>query len=368
MTVVQGVRHKHDRHVRPVNLKPPIIYRYNYMNVSGTTPTQEPQPGLTILGGMAIGLAMSCMSILYASIPWSAVFILVRRFQIRYYTLTKHDECMRIQRRVKDRCSHTADNNKGHGYAFGKWYILYITLSSSDQPQICMIATESTYKDLVKDINNDDEEESDGTEMSVACPGSSITPVKKVKIYDRRGSYSNVWYLVRSIKSPNYVARPEQGVIIDNIKSVYQQKGRGVFYIYGPPGTGKSMIGLMLAEHFGGGYSNTFAPWEPGNTLSDLVEEMEILKEHPLVVAFDEVDVAIHAIHKGIPQHKNIPIAIMDKNGWNRFFDNYQRGLFPYTIILMTSNKMPKVVNDLCTSYLRPGRVDGMYELNTKME
>ena len=58
----------------------------------------------------------------------------------------------------------------------------------------------------------------------------------------------------------------------------------------------------------------------------------------------------------------------MDKNGWNRFFDNYQRGLFPYTIILMTSNKMPKVVNDLCTSYLRPGRVDGMYELNTKME
>jgi len=353
------------------NLKALIIYRYNYMNASGTTPTQEPQTGMTILGGMAIGIAMSWLSFLYASIPWSVIFIFIRRFQIRYYTLTKHDECMRIQRRVKDHCSHTSDNNKGHGYAFGKWYILYIHITSSDEPHVTMIATESAYKDLVKDINNDDEEEDTAMNVSNAHSDtmpSTTTNAKKMKIYDRRGSYSNVWYRIRSVKSLNCTARPEQAVILDKIKALYQQKGRGVFYIYGPPGSGKSMIGLMLAEHFNGGYSNTFAPWDPGNTLSDLMEEMEIVKEHPLIVAFDEVDVAIHTVHKGIPQHKNIPITIMDKNGWNRFFDNYQRGLFPYTIIVMTSNKPPKVVNDLCTSYLRAGRVDGIYELDTKTE
>jgi siroheme synthase (precorrin-2 oxidase/ferrochelatase) len=85
--------------------------------------------------------------------------------------------------------------------------------------------------------------------------------------------------------------------------------------------------------------------------------------------AFDEVDIALLKIHEGtIPDHKNIPTLIQDKTGWNRFLDNFQRGLFPFIILIMTSNKPPQFVNALDPSYLRPGRVDEIFELSVKTD
>jgi ATP-dependent 26S proteasome regulatory subunit len=102
--------------------------------------------------------------------------------------------------------------------------------------------------------------------------------------------------------------------------------------------------------------------------LSSLADEVEIAKETPLIIAFDEVDIAIHQIHTGIPSHKNVPTLIRDKTGWNRFLDNFQRGISPYVIIIMTSNKAPDYIDTFDLSYLRMGRVDETFELKTKQE
>jgi len=336
------------------------------MNATST----EPQQGMTVLGGMLIAFAMSWFSIVWAAIPWTAAFILARRYKFRIYTLNKPDECKRIQRRVQERSSHTTNNGKGYGWAFGYWYIIHMDVDRDGDPEVWMIASEKSYEGLTKDLDDEEEEEDENENTVVAPPIMETKPnAKKLHILDRRGSYANFWYRTRSIKSLGLVPRPEQAAIMENIKTTYQQKGRGVFYIYGPPNTGKSIIGTLIAEQFGGNYTNTFCPWQPGNTLGDITDELDLTREKPIVVAFDEVDIALLKIHEGtIPDHKNLPTLIQDKTGWNRFLDNFQRGLFPFMILLMTSNKPPQFINALDTSYLRPGRVDEIFELSVKSE
>ena len=338
------------------------------MNSTSTT-TPDQNQGLTMWSGMLIAFAVSWFSTLWAAVPWAAAFILVRRYKFRIYTLNKPEECKRIQRRVQDFSSHTTDNEKGYGWAFGRWYIIHMELDRDGDVNVWMIASEYSYNELTKDLDDDEEEEGEENTILPPPPPVDTKNTKKLHIYDRRGNYESFYYRKRSIKSLGFVPKPEQTVIMEEIKAVYQQKGRGAFFIHGPPNTGKSIIGLLLAEYFGGNYSNTFTPWQPGNVLTDLTDEIELVREKPLIVAFDEVDVALLRIHEGtVPDHKNVPTLIQDKTGWNRFLDNFQRGLFPYLILLMTSNRSPEFINTLDTSYLRKGRIDRIFELATKTD
>ncbi len=338
------------------------------MNSTSTT-TESQNQGMTMWSGMIIAFAISWFSALWAAIPWTAAFILARRYKFRIYTLNKPDECKRVQRRVQDVSSHTTDNGKGYGWAFGFWYIIHMEVDHDGDANVWMIASEHSYNELTKDLDDDDDGEAENAIILPPPPVTDTKNTKKLHIYDRRGTYTNFYYRKRSIKSLGFMPKPEQSVIMEEIKTVYQQKGRGVFFIHGPPNTGKSIIGLLLAEYYGGNYSNTFSPWQPGNFLTDLTDEIELVREKPLIVAFDEVDVALLRIHEStIPDHKNIPTLIQDKTGWNRFLDNFQRGLFPYLILLMTSNRPPEFINTLDPSYLRKGRVDGIFEMATKTE
>lgn len=322
---------------------------------------------ISVWGGLAIGFAMTAFNM----IPWSIVFIFTRRYGIRYYSITNTDECRRVQRRVKGHSSHTSDNDKGYGYAFGKWYVVHVGQDRHGDHEVWMIATEASFKELTRDLNDDiDEEEVDTANTIVSAVDAEAikAPKKKIDVYDRRGSYDNLWYRKRTIRNLGAKPHPEQKVILDRIKTVYEQKQRGVFYIHGAPCTGKSMIGLLLAEEYGCSYSNSYSPWEPGDILTTVIDEAEPTKERPLIIAFEEVDGAIIRIHEGIERHKNIPTAITDKSSWNRFLDNFDRGLYPYVVLLMTSNKSFDFINSLDASYLRKGRVDEVFEMGMKTE
>ena len=341
------------------------------MNATSDGSSAKGQEGIGILGGMLIAFAMSWLSTLWFAIPWDIVFIYLRQYKLRIYTLSKKEDCKRIQKRVQHHSSHTTDNNKGYGYAFGKWYFLYMKVSYDEDLAVWMIATEDSYKELVKEVDDRDEETTHVTTQVNENTGiitEVVVPIKRFQILDRRGSYTNIWYRSRTLKSLNYTAWPEQAAILDRIKETYASKGRGVFYIHGPPCTGKSYISLFLAEYYNGYYCNSFSPWEPGDSLSNLTDEVEVAKEKPVIVAFDEVDVAIHQIHNEIPSHKNVPTLIRDKTGWNRFLDNFQRGISPYVIIIMTSNKAPDFIDSFDLSYLRMGRIDEIFELKQKIE
>ena len=74
---------------------------------------------------------------------------------------------------------------------------------------------------------------------------------------------------------------------------------------------------------------------------------------------FQDVDIILDKIHNNRTiQHKNIPIQILDKTSWNRFFDDINLGLYPYTIVILTSNIHPDILKQSYDpSYIRDGRV-----------
>ena len=59
-------------------------------------------------------------------IPWDIIFLFTKHYGLRMYILRKKEECKIIQKKIGNNWSHLTDNDKGCGYAYGYWYILYL--------------------------------------------------------------------------------------------------------------------------------------------------------------------------------------------------------------------------------------------------
>jgi len=299
---------------------------------------------------------------LWAAVPWTIVFLFIRWSGLRLYVLSDKEVCRRIQRRVTA-TSHISDNGRGYGYTYGYWYLMDISVTNYDgdiRYDLWMIATTASYEALVADTRDvrpklvtdaaaaaaDDEEAEEEEE------------VKPLALYERAGSYTNLYYRQRKVLG-GFKPRDQQSAIVAQITALMRTKGHVVVYLHGPPGSGKSMIGVLLAQALGGSYCNTHKPWQPGDTLGALHSEAEPSAERPLVIAFDEFDGPLMAIHnRTLAPHKNIPTAVGDKEGWNRMLDEIGRGLYPHVVLLLTSNRDPEFIRSLDPSYIREGRID----------
>jgi len=297
-------------------------------------------------------LSIGIFATVLSYVPWNMVFLLTQYFGIRRYILTQQHECLNIQKRISN-FSEVGDNNKGQGYCIGKWYIAYITKRACSSLDIWMISTDATYKKLSRDILEEHYEER----------SEIITTPEIIKIYKRIGCFEHPWMRRLNISS-SIEPRDSQKIIISKIISDFKKKNSSVVYLWGPPCTGKSMIGLLLAKQLQASYCNTLKPWQPNDQVSCYYSECDPEKNSPAILVFDEIDVVIKNIHTGITPHKNLPIEIMNKNGWNHVFDEIQKGMYPYLIVIMTSNCSPKSINDIDPSYLRRGRVDMIFEMN----
>ena len=288
-------------------------------------------------------------------VPWTAFFLITQLFGIRLYSLKKREECARIQKRIQGWCSQTTDGGKGYGYSFGRWYILSISITHAeygDHYEVYMIATAASYEALTQETDT----------IVISSSEEEEVVAKKIVVWARVGSYTNPW-LKRREKECADVARGEQKSIIESIMVHQKTRRHTVAYIHGPPGSGKSMIGILLASEYGGSLCNTLKPWQPGDTIDMVHTDVEPTSAKPLVLVFDEVDTALIKIHEGIEPHKDQPTVAGDKPGWNHMLDEIQRGMFPHLIVIMTSNRTPEFIRSLDPSYIRPGRVDLIFEL-----
>ena len=91
--------------------------------------------------------------------------------------------------------------------------------------------------------------------------------------------------------------------------------------------------------------------------------EVQPTAESPLILLFDEVDVALSKIHAGISEHKCLLTEVAGKTGWNKLFDEIDLGLYPNLIIIMTSNRKPEFIDSLDTCYIREGRTNLIKEM-----
>ena len=309
----------------------------------------------TILSTLYISFGLAVINY----IPWDIIFIFTKSYGLRIYTLRKKEECKLIQKKIGQNCSHLTDNNKGCGYAYGYWYVLHLGYNAIDGEYytITLIATESSYKNLIKEENYEDEKQ----EYTIINE-----PQKKINIniYDCTGSFQNRWYRKRTIRIPNLISRPNQKYIIEQICDHQKKTKHTTVYLHGPIGSGKSMIGLLLTDYYKGSYCNNLIVWNPGDVLGNLYLDADPTEDNPLIVVFEEIDIALVKINEGIPDHKNLSISIQNKMGWNNLFDSIQMGMYPNLIVLLTSNKSPEFINELDASYLRKGRIDFIFELN----
>ena len=325
---------------------------------------------MTILGGIMIGFGYTLISM----IPWSMIFLITKRFGIKYYSLSDYDTCMRISKRLKDNTSEVGNDEKGTGYSIGYWYIAHIASRYRDEIEIWMIATESSYKHLIRDMDEEDDQGMPPVNNEIIANTAKTKTVsvtnkggKAIDIYNRFGSYNNLWYRKRPIKNFDFKPRPDQAILMKQIQDLYATKKAVTIFLYGPPCTGKSILGLLLADAYGSSYCNAFSPWEPGDTIGCLMDEVEPTKDKPLIIVWEEIDGPLALIHKGIEPHKNIPILVRNKSSWNTLLDKIQLGIYPNVILLLTSNMPITKINQLMDeSYLRPGRMDIITSLGLK--
>jgi hypothetical protein len=293
---------------------------------------------------------------LLACIPWTAVFLLTQYYGIRLYYIKRREECMRIQKRLQGSCSHTTDGGRGFGYSIGYWYIASISGDTSECI-VYLIATESSYKALTRDT--------DEPIIETEEPMEDFKPRQKISIYERTGSYESPWWRRRE-RDASDTPTEEQGEIIAKIKANQKKYRHTVVFLYGPPCTGKSMLGVLLANDYGGHLCETLKPWQPGDNLGLLHSEVEPTPDKPLIIVFNEIDAALIKIHKGIAPHEKIPIVVQDKTGWNGMLDNVERRMYQDIIIIMTSNRDPEFIDALDPSYIREGRVDLIVEMKER--
>jgi hypothetical protein len=121
----------------------------------------------------------------------------------------------------------------------------------------------------------------------------------------------------------------------------------------------------MIASKYKGDIVLDFNPTDPGDHFSVLYNTSLSSKDKPLIVLLDEVDSLLKKIFNGnVMKHKLVHTQVIDKPSWNKFLDYFDRLIFPYVILIMTSNRTAEEIDSMDSSFLRSGRVNLKTQLN----
>jgi hypothetical protein len=177
------------------------------------------------------------------------------------------------------------------------------------------------------------------------------------------GNYHNWNYRIRKLPFP-VKAYDYQEKIINEMLDIYKKNKFLTCCLYGKVGVGKTCIGHLLAKKTESYLCNNFNPSQPGETLDNLYSYSDKSYQSPLIIIIDEFDKIIKDINESkIKNHKHIPIFVKDKQSWNNFLDSIERGQYPNTILILTSNISPDEINKLDPCYIRKGRVQYFREV-----
>ena len=282
------------------------------------------------------------------SFIWSLPFLLITLFKWQLYQIKEKEKVMLVSSKVRH-SSIKKDDEKPSGVFVGYIYI-GIFIDKEQSSEILLLCSIEKFAELTarEKIDNQKEEE-----------------IEEITLYERSGNFFWLIYSKRNFDVTNYIIREKQEPIIDSIIDYYNNKKFCTSLVYGQPGSGKSMISILIAKKLKGTLVRTFNPSEPGDSISSLYNQVSPTKNKPLIIVFDEVDIMMDKIYNNkIVQHKHIPIEIQDKSSWNRFFDDINLGLYPYVILVLTSNTFANnIETKYDSSYIRDGRVHIKCEL-----
>ena len=280
-------------------------------------------------------------------------------FKIKKYFITGDKEITNsIMKKIMNHIFYTEVfhiNGRNHpaGYFIGKKYYGYIEMKEG--PTITIYTKEETYNQLME--QEEEEKEKEIIEYKPIIKN-------KLNVFIRKGTYRNIYYNSLRLDLTHINPIGDQQHVVDSIKKVYNKNDRASIFIHGVTGAGKSTIGYLLAKELNASYCHTFNPTEPGDYLSNLIVDIRT-QDDPVVIVIEEVDVLIKKINEGIDKNVEIPIEIHNKTTWNNFMDDL---IFYKIILIFTSNTSKKDIDKLDSSYLRQGRIDEYFYMDTPIE
>ncbi|BCS83645.1 hypothetical protein QLL95_gp0478 [Cotonvirus japonicus] len=295
------------------------------------------------------------MLIPYLSIIWSIGLIFFTFFGLQLYKIKNQQKTIIVTKKLSKRVALLEEENP-LGWIFGWPYICYIyetDKNNTSSYEIYMFTTKKFYENMF--------------ETQDAMNSTNENENKKIIInmYDRTGNYFYLRYLRRDFIIDDYKSNNNQIEPIKKISKIFKNKKKAVVFLHGEPGCGKSMISLLLAKKLNASICDSFNPTEPGDDFANLYSYVNPTKDNPLIVVLEEFDVFITEIHNNsIIKHESIPIQIKNKSDYNKFMDRIDRGIYPWLILILTSNKNPSFIKELDSSYMRKGRVDLIIEIN----
>ena len=284
------------------------------------------------------------------SIFWTLILIPFMFCGYSFYTVTDSNVITCFTNNIKYATIRNEEEDPS-GLFIGYYYIGYILArANKDSPGLLYcLATSKIFKELIKKESISSEE----------------TKNIFITLITLKGNYYCRYSRKRELECSNYFERENQTQIIDNTINFYNENHSCVTMIYGQPGTGKSIIGLLLAKKLNASFCKMYNPTIPGDTLENIYDNANVSKKKPLVLLIDEFDIILDRFHnEKIILHKDIPIEVYNKTTWNSLLDDINIKLYPYLIIILTSNlSSSEIQTKYDPSYIREGRVNIISDL-----
>lgn len=302
-------------------------------------------------------------------IAWSIPFLIAPLLGLRFYILSDSKVLKLVKRLPKH--SSIIHNDDPEGWLVGWPFIGYLENSKGnygeEKSRLFLLTTVTYYATKMKEINSieGNDASADSTTERKTC---------EIVLYDREGCYAGIYFTRRILDVQPFVARPNQSTIIEKIMEYYEAHRNAVVVLHGEKGVGKSMIPILLTKALAQrssssddtkiGFCDTHKPTDPGDHFHNLYQRADPSRQNPLVVVFEEFDGLIHGVHhQTIKRHDDVTTSIYDKSTWNQFFDRFDRGYFPWSLLIMTTNQHPDSIHKMDESYLRKGRVNLIFEV-----
>ena len=301
--------------------------------------------GAMLFGGMMAGQALPLMGAIFSIVS----LIVLTLAKVHRFVIDDSTTVARITNKTNCWWSSEISNDHGRGLIIGKKtrFIAFSTSSSRFDRTILRMYTTRRIHDSLEKIE------------LVAKKDDTM-----ISMWNRSGSCWDLEYTSTEVPISDAPSK-KQSLVIDQIVARFEARNHSVSFIYGEKGVGKSTIGIFLAQKLKCSLCDSYEMSFPGDSFSNMVKQIEPTKEKPLILVIDEADTNIFAIDHGMNSiHKEHPVEICSKSTWNKLFDHIDRGLFPWVIVVMTSNTTIGAINELDPSYLRPGRVDDIFHFD----
>lgn len=293
-------------------------------------------------------------------------------FNYNSYYVENRDNKMKIMKNIKNYYCYSYDeNNNPSGFIIEKSFIpKYYMQVIRDDYIFTIFCHKDTLNSLLKDdfqkkeINLNDNyvptEESDEEEEKT----NNLVKSKEIIYIAAPPYFGDACFYERNINLNNLHEdidfNHKQESLFKNIMEFYKTNNYCTVFLSGNPGQGKSYFSYIMAHKMGCYLSDGYNPTEPGTFLNMYYNRAKnISATKPLIIMMDEVDIIIEKVHNNkISSHKKLKTEIYDKITWNGVFDKVGYGLFPFIIVVMTSNKDKTYIDNMDPCYLRNGRVN----------